>query len=280
MEHVSWTERPTLAQPVLIAAFEGWNDAGDAASGAARYLVERWELTRIAEIDSEEFYDFTSTRPEIHLDSEGRRTIEWPVTEVFAGSAPDAPGQDVVVVVGAEPQLRWRTYCAEICDIADELGVRLAVSLGALLAEVPHTRPTPITASAEGLDEIAGIPMRPSRYEGPTGIVGVLQDAWRRRGITSASLWATVPSYVPGAPSPKATLALLERLARIIGTQLEATDLEIATASYERQVTDLVEADEETSTYVASLEERHDADPDHHQGTSIADEVERFLRDQ
>ncbi len=280
MEHVRWTEQPRLAQPVLVAAFEGWNDAGDAASGAARYLVERWELTRIAEVDSEDFYDFTSTRPEVHLDSRGQRSIEWPVTEVFAGPVPGLTDQDVVVLVGPEPQLRWRTYCGELCDIADALQVRFAISLGALLAEVPHTRPTPITASAEGLDEVAGIPLRPSKYEGPTGIVGVLQDAWRRRGLTSASLWATVPSYVPGAPSPKATLALIEMLGRMIGTKIEATDLEIATTSYERQVTELVEADEETATYVQSLEERHDADPDHHQGVTLADEVERFLRDQ
>ena len=281
MEHVRWAVRPELRRPVVIAAFEGWNDAGDAASTAARYLVDRWDLDPVAEIDPEEFYDFTTTRPEVRLDEDGHREIEWPATEVFAGSTPDAG--DVVIVVGAEPQLRWRTYAAELTELVEELGARLGITVGALLAEVPHTRPTPIVGTAERPDLIPGFELRRSTYEGPTGIVGVLHDAWRGAGLDSASLWATVPSYVPGAPSPKATLALVDRITALQRTSVVTTDLEIASAAYERQVTELVEADEETSTYVASLEERHDQEPepDHiPSADSIAEEVERFLREQ
>jgi proteasome assembly chaperone (PAC2) family protein len=280
MDHVRWTTRPTLQEPVVIAAFEGWNDAGDAATTAARYLIERWETELVADVDPEEFYDFTSTRPEVQLDDDGVREITWPATEVYAGSIPGSD-QDVLVVVGSEPQLRWRTYCQQLTTVAQEQQARLCVTLGALLAEVPHTRPTPIVGTAYEPDVVAGLELQPSRYEGPTGIVGVLHDAWRRSGLRSASLWATVPSYVPGAPSPKAALALVERAATLLQTVVATTDLEIASASYERQISELVEADEETATYVTSLEERHDVDPGKLPSPdSIADEVERFLRDQ
>lgn len=280
MEHVRWTARPELHEPVVIAAFEGWNDAGDAATTAARYLVDRWDADLVGDVDPEEFYDFTSTRPQVHLDDGGQRQIEWPATEVFAGSIPGV-GTDVLIVVGTEPQLRWRTYCAELAEIARSNGARLCVTLGALLAEVPHTRPTPIVGTAYEPDTISGIQLQPSSYEGPTGIVGVLHDTWRQAGLRTASLWATVPSYVPGAPSPKAALALVERVAAMLETFIVTTDLEIATASYERQVSELVEADEETATYVTSLEERHDDAPDVlPSAESIAEEVERFLRDQ
>ncbi len=280
MEHVRWTARPELHEPVVIAAFEGWNDAGDAATTAARYLVERWDAELVAEMDPEEFYDFTATRPQVHLDDEGHRQIEWPTTEVFAGSIPGV-GTDVLIIVGTEPQLRWRTYSAELAGVALSHGAKLCITLGALLAEVPHTRPTPIVGTAYEQDVIAGIQLQPSSYEGPTGIVGVLHDTWRKAGLRTASLWATVPSYVPGAPSPKAALALVERVAAMLETFVVTTDLEIATASYERQVSELVDADEETATYVTSLEERHDDTPELlPSAESIAEEVERFLRDQ
>jgi proteasome assembly chaperone (PAC2) family protein len=280
MVHVRWTTRPTLQSPVVIAAFEGWNDAGDAASTAARYLVDRWDLDLVADVDPEEFYDFTSTRPEVRLDDDGMRHIDWPATELHAGTI-SGGDQDVLVILGTEPQLRWRTYCGELTEVATSYGARLCLTLGALLAEVPHTRPTPIVGTAYEPDVVAGLELQPSRYEGPTGIVGVLHDTWRRAGLRSASLWATVPAYVPGAPSPKAALALIERTSAMLQTWVPTTDLEIAAASYERQVSELVDADDETSTYVQSLEERHDADG----GTvpsaeSIAEEVERFLREQ
>jgi proteasome assembly chaperone (PAC2) family protein len=280
MDHVRWTTRPTLQEPVVIAAFEGWNDAGDAATTAARYLVERWDADQVADVDPEEFFDFTSTRPEVRLDDDGLREIVWPATEIHAGTIPGT-GQDVLLIIGTEPQLRWRTYCGELTEVAQQHRARLCLTLGALLAEVPHTRPTPIVGTAYEPEIVAGLELQPSRYEGPTGIVGVLHDAWRRAGLRSASLWATVPAYVPGAPSPKAALALVERAAAMLQTWIPTTDLEIASASYERQVSELVDADEETASYVASLEERHDVAPGVvPTADSIAEEVERFLRDQ
>ena len=280
MDHVRWTARPTLHEPVVIAAFEGWNDAGDAATTAARYLIDLWDAELVADVDPEEFYDFTSTRPEVRLDDDGLREIVWPATEIHAGTIPGGD-QDVLLIIGTEPQLRWRTYCEQLTAVAQGQGARLCLTLGALLAEVPHTRPTPIVGTAYEPEVVAGLELQPSHYEGPTGIVGVLHDAWRRAGLRSASLWATVPAYVPGAPSPKAALALVERAATMLQTWVPTTDLEIASASYERQVSELVDADEETATYVASLEERHDVDPGVlPSADSIAEEVERFLRDQ
>jgi proteasome assembly chaperone (PAC2) family protein len=280
MDHVRWTTRPTLTDPVVIAAFEGWNDAGDAATTAARYLVDRWDAELMADVDPEEFYDFTSTRPQVRLDDAGQREIVWPATELHAGTIPGTE-QDVLIILGTEPQLRWRTYTDALTEVARSMDAKLCVTLGALLAEVPHTRPTPVVGTAYQADVVAGLDLQPSRYEGPTGIVGVLHDAWRRAGLRSASLWATVPSYVPGAPSPKAALALIERAAVILETWVPTTDLEIAAASYERQVSELVDADEETATYVASLEERHDGEPGVlPSAETLAEEVERFLRDQ
>ena len=278
MEHVRWHARPTLSEPVLIAAFEGWNDAGDAATTAARYLAERWDAEVVADIDPEEFYDFSSTRPQVRLDEGNVREVVWPTTDVFAATIPN--GGDALILLANEPQLRWRTYCREVLDIAAACDVRMVVTLGALLAEVPHTRPTPIMGTAYEPDTIGGVELRPSSYEGPTGIVGVLHDAARQAGYRCASLWATVPSYVPGAPSPKAALALIERTTAILQTWVPTTDLEIASASYERQVSELVDADEETATYVSQLEQRHDEEP----GAlptleSLAEEVERFLRE-
>ena len=280
MEHVRWTAHPELREPVVIAAFEGWNDAGDAASTALRYLIERWGATLVADVDPEDFYDFTSTRPHVRLDDEGHRQIDWPATEIYAATIPGTE-TDVLLIVGIEPQLRWRTYTGELTQVARSHHARLCVTLGALLAEVPHTRPTAVVGTAYEPDVVAGLDLQPSSYEGPTGIVGVLHDAWRQAGLRSASLWATVPSYVPGAPSPKAALALIERTAAMLQTSLATTDLEIASAAYERQVSELVDADEETATYVSSLEQRHDGDPGVlPSAESIAEEVERFLRDQ
>lgn len=280
MEHVRWVDHPELQAPVVIAAFEGWNDAGDAATTAARYLVDRWDLDLVAEVDPEEFYDFTSTRPQVRLDDDGQRQIDWPATEVFAGTIPGG-STDVLVVVGAEPQLRWRTYAGALTDIATSHSARLCLTLGALLAEVPHTRPTPVVGTAAEAGMVAGLELRTSTYQGATGIVGVLNQAWHCAGLRTAALWATVPSYVPGAPSPKAALALIERTAAMLETWIVTTDLEIASASYERQVSELVDADEETATYVTSLEERHDEEPDVLPSPdSIAEEVERFLREQ
>ncbi|CAN5777328.1 PAC2 family protein [soil metagenome] len=274
MDHVRWTDRPALDRPVLIAAFEGWNDAGDAASVAAGWLRDRWAPEPLAGIDPEEFFDFTATRPHVELVDGLTRNIEWPANALTFG---DGAGIDAVVLVGTEPQLRWRTFCQQVVSVAEALDVRLVLTLGALLAEVPHTRPTSVVGTADDDDLIDRLHLARSSYQGPTGITGVLQKACSAAGLASASLWASVPAYVPGAPSPKAALALVERAADLLAVPIVATDLEIASASYERQVSEVVADDEEMTTYVERLEERFDRG-DEAASSSLAEEVERFLR--
>jgi proteasome assembly chaperone (PAC2) family protein len=277
MDHVRFSEQPILHSPVLIAAFEGWNDAGDAATGAARYLIDRWDATRFASIDAEEFYDFTTNRPQVRLDDAGVRQIDWPANDVYSGSTP-GDGPDVMILLGTEPALRWRTFCRQITDIASRFDASMVITLGALLADVPHSRPVSVVGTSYDAKVVERLDLQQSRYEGPTGIVGVLSDACRQAGLVAASLWATVPTYVSGAPSPKATLALVERTAALLRVFVPTTDLEIATAAYERQVSELVAADEETSDYVETLERRYD-EGDDHSGVSLIEEVERFLRE-
>ncbi len=283
VEPLRWKDRPTLRRPVLVAAFEGWNDAGDGASAAAGYLARRWNANEFASIDPEEFYDFTSTRPQVRIVGSGSRAIDWPENTFAAASLPDAD-RDVILLRGVEPQLRWRTFTSLVVDVAQSLGVELLVSLGALLAEVPHTRPVRVTGTAFDRDLAGRLGLQPSRYEGPTGIVGVLSDAFGKAGIPTASLWASVPAYVGSTPSPKATLALVTRVSELLDIAVPTVDLDVAAAAYERQVNEVVAADEDATAYVRSLEEFDDApdddfdleevDPD-----SLADEVERFLRD-
>ncbi|MCU1487304.1 MAG: hypothetical protein JWN67_4050 [Actinomycetia bacterium] len=272
MEIVRWERRVQLRRPILIAAFEGWNDAGDAASTAARWLRDRFAPRVFGEIDPEEFFDFTATRPQVRID-EGVRRIDWPLTELSAGAE---AGRDLVVVLGSEPQLRWRTFCDQVVGVAKEVGAERLITMGALLAEVPHTRPTAVMATGD--DTTFGL--TPSQYEGPTGIVGVLHDACLQAGLPSASLWAAVSAYVPGAPSPKAALALVEKVGELLELPIVATDLEIASASYERQVSEVVTDDEEMTEYVERLEERYDDDDGVTSPASLVEEVERFLRDQ
>lgn len=288
MAHLTWTDRPGRKpggdlgadpRPVMIVAFEGWNDAGDAATTAVEHLWESWEAATFAHIDPEEFYDFTSTRPQVRIDDDLHRVIDWPSNE-FGLAEPVGTG-GVVLMRGVEPQLRWRTFCSEVLEVATQLDCRFVLTLGALLADVAHTRPTPVFGNAYDdavLDELG---LERSAYEGPTGIVGVLHAECGRRGIDSASLWAAVPAYVPGAPSPKAALALVERAVALLGTSVPTTVLEIASVSYEHQVTELVEEDDGTEEYVRRLEEQHDADRSAVQSADdLVDEVERFLREQ
>jgi proteasome assembly chaperone (PAC2) family protein len=276
MEHVRWRSQPTLREPVLIAAFEGWNDAGDAASLAATWFRDRCASKPVADIDPEVFFDFTSTRPQVRLDEHEVRHIEWPANELTAGNE---IGRDLVILIGNEPQLRWRTFCEHVVGVARALDVQLVVLLGALLAEVPHSRPINVHGTSTDPAMASRLGLAPSLYEGPTGIVGVLADACRREGIPSLSLWASVPAYVPGAPSPKAALALVERLAGVLDVPINPLDLQIASAAYERQVNEVVEADEETRDYVEALEEAYEEGGDD-EPVSLVEEVERFLRDQ
>jgi len=271
-------DRPDLDRPVVIAAFEGWNDAGDAASAAVRWLRDRWGTEPLAEIDPEEFFDFTATRPTARLDDEGNRFIVWPSTDLWWG---EPHGTPVVLVLGVEPHLQWRTFCEQVLAIVEDLDARMFITLGANLREVAHTRAVPVTGSSTDDELSRRLGLTTSRYEGPTGIVGVLHDACRREGIPSLSLWASVPTYVHAAPSPKATLALVLHVAGILDVQVTTTDLEIASASYERQISEVVDADEDMRDYLARLEAHlGDEEQDVPSTASLVEEVERFLRDQ
>jgi proteasome assembly chaperone (PAC2) family protein len=265
----------------MIAAFEGWNDAAESASAAVEYLGSTWNERVFATIDPEEFYDFTVVRPQVRLIDGKMREIEWRSTK-FAAAAAAGSSHDVVLGHGIEPNNRWRTFSDNVIGIAQELDVELVLTLGALAAEVPHTRPVQVTGTGSDPELIEALGLRRSRYEGPTGIVGVLHTRFAAAGIKSASLWAAVPHYVSQQPSPKATLALARRAADIIGAPLVSTDLEIAVASYERQVDEMIEADEDIASYVHGLERviddgEIDDDPDRF---DIAAQAERFLREQ
>src|ERR671931_297988 len=247
--------RPELTRPVLIAAFRGWNDGAQAASLAAGYVAKTWGAEKFADVDPEGFFDFQATRPHVSLEEGLTRRIEWPET-AFYHARPDGSDRDVVLLLGIEPNLRWRTFTELLIGLVRELGVEMMITLGALLADVPHTRPSPVTGSASDPELVRQLGLSASRYEGPTGIVGVLHDACRRAGIPSASLWAAVPHYASLAASPKAALALCERLGELMGVEIDLDELEEAAASYEEQVSEAVASDEETAAYVEELERR------------------------
>lgn len=292
MELLRWDDRPQLRRPVLVAAFEGWNDAGNAASETVAYLSRAWKGTTFAAFDSEELFDFTSSRPHVRLESGTTRRLEWPELKLASAPLPDSQ-RDVVFLSGPEPQLRWRSFAEELRVTAMALGITTAVLVGALLADVPHTRPVRVSGGAadQELASLAGV--EPSYYEGPTGIVGVVSDALARADIPTVSLWASVPHYVSQSASPKATLALVERTVRILGTAVDVVELQISAAAYERQINELVASDEDASAYVTRLEEQdeevHPSDPDvitddgprlsPASGERLAAEVERYLRE-
>jgi predicted ATP-grasp superfamily ATP-dependent carboligase len=280
MAELHVARRPTLERPVLIAAFRGWNDGGQGASLAGGYLAKVWDARRFAEIDPEGFFDFQSTRPHVRLESGHTRRIDWPET-VFHHSRPEGLDRDVVLLLGVEPNLRWRTFSNLIVDFARELGVELVVTLGALLADVPHTRPVPVTGSATDSELIEQLGLQASRYEGPTGIVGVFHDACRQAGIKSASLWAAVPHYVSLAPSPKAAAALCERLGTLLGSAIDTAELDRAAEAYVSQVSEAIASDEDTAAYVEELERRIDEldESDLPSGETLAAELTRFLRE-
>jgi proteasome assembly chaperone (PAC2) family protein len=266
---------------VLVAAFRGWNDGAQGASLAASFLAQAWKARRFADIDPEEFFDFQTTRPHVALEEGLTRRIDWPETAFYHASIPGLE-RDAVLALGIEPNLRWRTFSDEVVELARDLEVELVVTLGALLADVPHTRPAPVTGSASDPKLVEELRLASSRYEGPTGIVGVVHDACRRAELPSASLWAAVPHYASLAASPKAALALCLRLADLLGTEFDLADLERASAAYETQVSEAVASDEETEAYVQQLEERRDAlgeELDMPSGETLAAELTRFLRE-
>src|SRR5215211_425859 len=242
-------DRPELERPVLVAAFRGWNDGGQGATLAAGYLAKLWDADRFADIDPEGFFDFQATRPHVSLDDGLTRRIEWP-DNAFYHARMAGTERDVVLLLGIEPSLRWRTFSKLIVDLARDLGVELVVTLGSLLADVPHTRAAPVTGAASDPELVESLGLQHSRYAGPTGIVGILQDACRREGIPAASLWAAVPHYVSLAPSPRAARALCDRLGGLLDIEIDTAELSEAEEAYAEQVTEAVSSDAETSAYV------------------------------
>ncbi len=275
---VRYSQVPELRSPVLIVAFEGWNDAGDAASTAVHHLIDRWNGELFADIDPEEFFDFTAMRPTVEIVDGLERELHWPDNSFYACRLADAPF-DAIVMLGVEPQMKWRTFCDQILTTARELGAEMVVTLGALLADVPHTRPVQVLGTSYDEATALKLGLEPSNYEGPTGIVGVLHAHAKSAGFTAASLWAAVPAYIPGATSPKASLAIVERLTQMLDVGVYTTDLEIATVAYERQITELVSEDDETIDFVAELERRYDEESEFLDSEDLMDEVEQFLRD-
>ena len=280
-EELRISRRPTLQRPVLIAAFRGWNDGGQGASLAGGYLAKIWQARRFADIDAEGFFDFQATRPQVSLEEGLTRRIDWP-ENAFYHARVEGLETDPVLLLGVEPNLRWRTFTDLIVGLARDLGVELVVTLGALLADVPHTRPAPVTGSATSQELVERLNLSASRYEGPTGIVGVLHDACKRADLDSASLWAAVPHYVSLNPSPKAAQALCERLSGLLGIEIDTGELVRASEAYTEQVNEAVASDEETSAYVAELERRADElapEGELPTGDMIAAELTRFLRE-
>ncbi len=310
MDHVRWLSRPILHNPVVVAAFTGWNDAGDSASGGVRHLIEDWGASALAEIDPEEFTDFATIRPHVRLSSGLTRTIVWPTVGLWSAST---AGADVILVLGPEPAMRWRCFSEQIVAVAKHYNASLVLTLGALLADVPHSRPVQLIGTASDQEMIDRFDLQRSRYEGPTGIVGILHDACTKADLPCAALWAAVPAYASQVPSPKATLALIERLGSIIGTTMPTARLQAQVEDYENRVSSVVADDDDLAGYVRRLESMSDAgiedfsldddddiDEDEDDddddviggeleidlpenavdGPAFIDEVERFLRDQ
>jgi proteasome assembly chaperone (PAC2) family protein len=274
---------PTLRDPVLVAAFEGWNDAADAASGAVEHLELIWDAEPLAELDSEDYYDYQVNRPTVRQVDGVTREIQWPATTLSVCSPPGSE-RDVVLLRGIEPNMRWRSFCDDILELVEQLGVSTVVILGALLADTPHTRPVPVTGTAYSKAAAERFSLEQTRYEGPTGITGVLQDACVRAGVPAISFWAAVPHYVSQPPNPKATIALLHRVEDVLDIEVPLGELPAQAEDWEAAVDEMTASDDEVTEYVRSLEERGDAAVDIDEamakidGDAIAAEFEKYLR--
>lgn len=264
---------------MLILAFEGWNDAGDAATMATSHLSERLDAQPFAEIDAEPFFDFSATRPMVRLNGDGQRRIEWPGNEFLAAELPDA-ARDVIILTGNEPQLKWRTFSQQIVEMAEAMNVDLVVTLGALIADVAHSRPVTVYGTSHDRALCEQLDLEPSTYEGPTGIVGVVHHELQEADLASMSLWAAIPSYVPHAPSPKAALSLVERVGDILVTPTVTSALVGHAEDYVTQIDDLVADDDETAAYVRQIEEQYDASMRPESTAELIEELEEFLKDQ
>ena len=278
---------PLLREPIMIVAFSGWNDAAEAASGAVEHLLSGWRDKNddvlpelIANVESEDFYDFQVNRPVVSIDDSEIRSITWPTSQIF-GMAIPSMSRDLVIVTGVEPSMKWKSFTSDLLDLADDLEVSLIVSLGSLLADTPHTRPITVTGTGAHPSIAKRLGVSVSKYEGPTGILGIIQDGCLRRGIDAISLWAAVPHYASNAPSPKATLALINTLEEFLNIKIPLSDLPDRADSWESEVNDLAAEDSEIAEYVKALEESKDAAelPDI-SGDTIAKEFERYLRRQ
>ena len=268
----------SLRKPVMITAFEGWNDAGESASGALQHLLASWTHHKLASMDPEEYYDFQVNRPSIKVDERIVREIIWPNTLVFEVATPHL-SHDFLIVKGIEPSMKWRTFVDEILDLADDYEVSMSIALGGLLSDAPHSRPITVTGSGSHPDVATKLGVEISRYEGPTGILGVLQEAAFRRGIDAISLWASVPHYVSTPPCPKASLALVNALEDFLGISIPLGDLPERSEAWEKQVDQMAQEDSEVGEYVRQLEQSKDeTDIPAVTAESIAKEVERFLR--
>ena len=278
---------PALRSPVTVIAFSGWNDAGEAATGAAAHLLGSWADSQsdvvpelIADVDAEEFYDFQVNRPTVVVDESSIRSLTWPGTQVFGLRTPEL-GHDFVVISGVEPSMKWKTFTANILDLADDLEVDMVITLGSMLADTPHTRPITVSGSGAHPEIAQRLGVEISRYEGPTGILGVIQDACVRRGIDAISLWAAIPHYASASPSPKATLALINALEDFLEISLPQGDLHSESNQWEVDVSEMAKEDSDVAEYVKALEESKDAaELPEVSGESIARELERFLRRQ
>jgi proteasome assembly chaperone (PAC2) family protein len=274
-------EHPEFTTPLMVVAFEGWNDAGDAASRAVEHLQLNWDATPLAELEPDDYYDFQVSRPTVRMVDGVSRRVDWPTTRLSI-CRPEGFDRDVVLVQGPEPNMRWRAFCAELLEHIEELKVSTVVTLGALLADTAHTRPVPVTGTAYDSEAASRFGLERNRYQGPTGIVGVLQDFCVQAGIPAVSIWAAVPHYVSHPPSPKATLALLHKLEDVLDVEIPLGALPDQAEEWQRTVSEMAEEDEEISEYVRTLEERGDAESevelDDVSGDKIAAEFERYLR--
>src|SRR5947209_4991912 len=283
MEELRWLDRPALRDPALVCAFKGWNDAGEAATAALGFLIDSFDATEVASIDPDDFYDFTAVRPTVRLAGGRTRVIEWPANRVYAARIAGAE-RDLLLLQGAEPSLHWKHFNELVVGISRALGASTLITLGALLADVPHSRPVPMTGIGSDQDLVERFGFERSNYEGPTGIVGVLHHACAAAGLPAISLWASVPHYVAAAPNPKAALALIRAFEGVAGIAVDATDLEESADDYERQVNAAVASDPEVKSFVERLEQtideiQPDVTPEQiPSADAIARDFQRFLR--
>lgn len=276
--------RPELERPVLVAGFTGWNDAAEAASVAVGALATSWEAKQFGTFEAEEFFDYQATRPHVRLVDGVTRKVDWPENTLSSAASGETGGRGMILLSGPEPNFRWRSFCTSVVELARELEVELVVTMGALLADVPHSRPVMVSANAQDPALVEGLDLSASRYEGPTGITGVLHSVCAEKGLPSVSFWASVPHYLPSVPSAPAALALLDSFSNLMQVGVDTSQLESSAESYQEQVSAAVSQDSDLAGYVRVLEERFDSQAgdarDLPTGDDLAEELESFLRDQ